>query len=95
MVPKVKVLIFLLGLTGIFVFMKGRMTGYMTQRPQLLDQYICACESCSAEDDEGWFLQRFNKSVEPFLTAKYTLPEEAFQWWKVCGKKKTDLKQYN
>lgn len=84
MFPKLKVVLFLLGLTGIFVFMKE----YVAQRPlQALDNYICACEACSTEDD-GWFSERFNKSMEPFLFANYTLPEAAFQWWKVLQNEK-------
>lgn len=78
MVHKLKVVLFLVGLTGVVIFMKG----YVTQRPLQLDGYICSCEVCSAEDD-GWFSERFNKSVDPFLSAKYIMPEEAFQWWKV------------
>uniref|UniRef100_A0A3B4WZD0 CMP-N-acetylneuraminate-beta-galactosamide-alpha-2,3-sialyltransferase 1-like n=1 Tax=Seriola lalandi dorsalis TaxID=1841481 RepID=A0A3B4WZD0_SERLL len=46
------------------------------------DTSSCACGKCLSEDDV-WFTQRFNKSVEPFLSAKHSLSEAAFRWWKL------------
>ncbi|XP_037651473.1 CMP-N-acetylneuraminate-beta-galactosamide-alpha-2,3-sialyltransferase 1-like [Sebastes umbrosus] len=69
MVKKGMVLIVVLGVTSISVFWRINMTP------------PCACDRCLSEDDP-WFMQRFNKSVEPFLSANYKLSEDAFNWWK-------------
>ncbi|XP_074542988.1 CMP-N-acetylneuraminate-beta-galactosamide-alpha-2,3-sialyltransferase 1-like [Halichoeres trimaculatus] len=90
MFTKVKVVFFLLGLTGIFLFMKG----YVRQRPLQLNGMACSCDICSADDGDAWFSERFNKSVEPFLTAEYALPEDAFQWWKVLQYEKRSIDDF-
>uniref|UniRef100_A0A8C9Z7R1 ST3 beta-galactoside alpha-2,3-sialyltransferase 1 n=1 Tax=Sander lucioperca TaxID=283035 RepID=A0A8C9Z7R1_SANLU len=74
---KVRALMFLLCVTTICVLWRG-------YRPCSLPQEKspCACERCLSEDDP-WFMKRFNKSVEPFLSANYNLSEDAFNWWKV------------
>lgn len=72
---KVRVFIFLLCATFIHVLLRvsWRFPTYTSP---------CACEKCLSEDDP-WFLQFFNKSVEPFLSPKDNLSEDAFNWWKV------------
>uniref|UniRef100_A0A8C9YZV1 ST3 beta-galactoside alpha-2,3-sialyltransferase 1 n=1 Tax=Sander lucioperca TaxID=283035 RepID=A0A8C9YZV1_SANLU len=71
---KVRALMFLLCVTTICVLWRG-------YRPCSLPQEKspCACERCLSEDDP-WFMKRFNKSVEPFLSANYNLSEDAFNW---------------
>ncbi|XP_074470030.1 CMP-N-acetylneuraminate-beta-galactosamide-alpha-2,3-sialyltransferase 1-like [Sebastes fasciatus] len=69
MVKKGMVLIVVLGVTSISVFWRINMTP------------PCACDRCLSEDDP-WFMQRFDKSVEPFLSANYKLSGDAFNWWK-------------
>ncbi|XP_044027429.1 CMP-N-acetylneuraminate-beta-galactosamide-alpha-2,3-sialyltransferase 1-like isoform X2 [Siniperca chuatsi] len=76
---KVRVIIFLLCVTGISVFLNGHVLGrYSKYFFQLQDTSPCACEKCLSEDD----LNFFNKSVEPFLSANYILSEDTFNWWK-------------
>uniref|UniRef100_A0A3B4WI17 CMP-N-acetylneuraminate-beta-galactosamide-alpha-2,3-sialyltransferase 1 n=1 Tax=Seriola lalandi dorsalis TaxID=1841481 RepID=A0A3B4WI17_SERLL len=55
--------------------LKPSLRGFLERDP-------CACGKCLSEDDV-WFTQRFNKSVEPFLSAKHSLSEAAFRWWKL------------
>ncbi|XP_037651468.1 CMP-N-acetylneuraminate-beta-galactosamide-alpha-2,3-sialyltransferase 1-like isoform X2 [Sebastes umbrosus] len=78
MFSKVKVLIVVLGVTSMSVFWRVYMT---PPRSPPRDGIPCACDSCLSEDDP-WFTQRFNKSVEPFLSANHNLSEDAFNWWK-------------
>uniref|UniRef100_A0A8C9Z2F1 CMP-N-acetylneuraminate-beta-galactosamide-alpha-2,3-sialyltransferase 1 n=1 Tax=Sander lucioperca TaxID=283035 RepID=A0A8C9Z2F1_SANLU len=73
---KGKALIFLLCVTTICVSWRGYTSCSLPQ-----DKSPCACERCLSEDDP-WFMKRFNKSVEPFLSANYNLSEDAFNWWK-------------
>ncbi|XP_034561580.1 CMP-N-acetylneuraminate-beta-galactosamide-alpha-2,3-sialyltransferase 1-like [Notolabrus celidotus] len=92
--PKVKVLLFLLCLTGIFVFMRE----YVKQPPLLPDDCTCVCEKgdsgLMSGPDQGWFATRFNKNMQPFLSANYSLPEEAFNWWKFLQYEKRSYKVY-
>ncbi|KAJ4920542.1 hypothetical protein JOQ06_024741, partial [Pogonophryne albipinna] len=44
-------------------------------------QSTCACKECSPSKDL-WYNKRFNKSVQPFLSANMNFSEEAFKWWK-------------
>ncbi|XP_042362538.1 CMP-N-acetylneuraminate-beta-galactosamide-alpha-2,3-sialyltransferase 1-like [Plectropomus leopardus] len=74
---KVRVLLFVLSVTGMCVFWRAYLLPYSP--PQL--ESPCACERCLSEKDQ-WFTQRFNKFVEPFLSANYSLSEDAFNWWK-------------
>ncbi|XP_034748021.1 CMP-N-acetylneuraminate-beta-galactosamide-alpha-2,3-sialyltransferase 1-like [Etheostoma cragini] len=54
------------------------------------NQRPCACERCLSEDDP-WFMKRFNKSVEPFLSANYNLSDDDFNWWKGLWGEKTSF----
>ncbi|XP_077363855.1 CMP-N-acetylneuraminate-beta-galactosamide-alpha-2,3-sialyltransferase 1-like [Festucalex cinctus] len=36
----------------------------------------------SRAEDDHWFAQRFDKSVQPFLTEKNNVSKDAFDWWK-------------
>uniref|UniRef100_UPI0037E8A21A CMP-N-acetylneuraminate-beta-galactosamide- alpha-2,3-sialyltransferase 1-like n=1 Tax=Semicossyphus pulcher TaxID=241346 RepID=UPI0037E8A21A len=76
MISKVKVLLALLCVTVVFVYIGG----FMLQNPHLQDEN-CICKKCTY-DNENLFMEHFNKSVEPFLTAKYSLPDDAFNWWR-------------
>ncbi|XP_056153936.1 CMP-N-acetylneuraminate-beta-galactosamide-alpha-2,3-sialyltransferase 1-like, partial [Lampris incognitus] len=53
----------------------------------------CACDRCSAED-HPWFLKRFNKSVNPFLTRENNLSAEVYDWWKNLQSDKSNLSTY-
>ncbi|XP_020499776.2 CMP-N-acetylneuraminate-beta-galactosamide-alpha-2,3-sialyltransferase 1 [Labrus bergylta] len=94
MISRVKALFLLAFLTGIFVFMRG----FMMQQPQLQDASpsveSCHCEKCFPEDDQ-WFVKRFDKSVEPFLSTKYNLPVDAFNWWRGLQYEKRNYDVYN
>ncbi|XP_029369940.1 CMP-N-acetylneuraminate-beta-galactosamide-alpha-2,3-sialyltransferase 1-like isoform X2 [Echeneis naucrates] len=52
-----------------------------------------SCKKCLPECDLG-AMKRFNKSVEPFLSAKCTLSEVAFTWWKGLQNEKRDFISY-
>uniref|UniRef100_UPI0037E8C6E7 CMP-N-acetylneuraminate-beta-galactosamide- alpha-2,3-sialyltransferase 1-like n=1 Tax=Semicossyphus pulcher TaxID=241346 RepID=UPI0037E8C6E7 len=87
---KVKVLSVLLFVTVTCVFLRGNL---MQCGPF---QYLstCACEKCVVEDNK-WLTERFNKSVEPFLSAKYKLSESNFNWWKRLQGEKGSFSVYN
>ncbi|XP_039976891.1 CMP-N-acetylneuraminate-beta-galactosamide-alpha-2,3-sialyltransferase 1-like [Xiphias gladius] len=95
MMSKVRVLISLLCVTGVCVFLRDSSLETFLER-SLQHQYTrpCACEKCVSEDDP-LFMQRFNKSVEPFLSAKYSLSEDDFSWWKGLQAEKRNLTFYN
>ncbi|CAJ1083605.1 CMP-N-acetylneuraminate-beta-galactosamide-alpha-2%2C3-sialyltransferase 1-like [Xyrichtys novacula] len=77
MKPTVKVLLLVSCLTVFLVFMSG----YLKDTPLSLDVGSGSpCQQCLSDDQ--WFAARFNKSVEPFLSAEHTLPKDAFNWWK-------------
>lgn len=42
----------------------------------------CSCSSCLSAQDL-WFIQQFDKSVNPFLTSGGNMTEEDYNWWKV------------
>ncbi|XP_029918841.1 CMP-N-acetylneuraminate-beta-galactosamide-alpha-2,3-sialyltransferase 1-like [Myripristis murdjan] len=46
-----------------------------------LDSSPCACLKCLSEGNP-WFMEHFNKSLQPFLTREYSASEDAFNWWK-------------
>uniref|UniRef100_A0A3B4WNS0 CMP-N-acetylneuraminate-beta-galactosamide-alpha-2,3-sialyltransferase 1-like n=1 Tax=Seriola lalandi dorsalis TaxID=1841481 RepID=A0A3B4WNS0_SERLL len=82
MVSKVRVFILLL-CVGVFVVLRERVAEVSLENfSPFHNTSPCACGKCLSEDDV-WFTQRFNKSVEPFLSAKHSLSEAAFRWWKV------------
>ncbi|KAA8590647.1 hypothetical protein FQN60_014581 [Etheostoma spectabile] len=57
------------------------------------DQRPCACERCLSKDDPC-FMKRFNKSVEPFLSANYNLSEDDFNWWKRLQHEKGNFRTF-
>uniref|UniRef100_A0A667XJX7 CMP-N-acetylneuraminate-beta-galactosamide-alpha-2,3-sialyltransferase 1 n=1 Tax=Myripristis murdjan TaxID=586833 RepID=A0A667XJX7_9TELE len=59
----------------------------------LLDSSPCACQKCLSEGDP-WFIGHFNKSVQPFLTSEYNIPEDAFNWWKHLQNDRSSLTDY-
>uniref|UniRef100_A0A667XYV4 CMP-N-acetylneuraminate-beta-galactosamide-alpha-2,3-sialyltransferase 1 n=1 Tax=Myripristis murdjan TaxID=586833 RepID=A0A667XYV4_9TELE len=51
-----------------------------------LDSRVCACQKCLSEESDPWFTKNFNQSVQPFLTKKYSTPENSevtFLVWSV------------
>ncbi|XP_070777869.1 CMP-N-acetylneuraminate-beta-galactosamide-alpha-2,3-sialyltransferase 1-like [Enoplosus armatus] len=89
MSTKVRVLLFLLCFSAICLVL----TGYVSQNYHLQVTSPCSCEKCLTEHDP-WFMQRFNKSVEPFLSAKYHLSEDTFNWWKRLQFEKGSFSSY-
>ncbi|XP_070703074.1 CMP-N-acetylneuraminate-beta-galactosamide-alpha-2,3-sialyltransferase 1-like [Pempheris klunzingeri] len=87
---KVKALVFLLCVTGVGVYLRA----YVPHYSQLQDTRLCACEKCLTEDDP-WFMQRFQKSIEPFLSGNYSLPEDAFNWWRRLQHESRNYNFYN
>ncbi|XP_049891343.1 CMP-N-acetylneuraminate-beta-galactosamide-alpha-2,3-sialyltransferase 1-like [Epinephelus moara] len=85
---KVRMLIFVLCVTGVCVFWREYMSPY-----SLSKQKPCACDQCLSEEDP-WFTQRFDKSVEPFLSANYSVSEEVFNWWKLLQAERRNFSTY-
>ena len=83
---KVIVFVVLLCLTGFGLLMRG----YMPKFPQLQHISHVACDKCLRKVDP-WLKQHLHKSVQPFLSANYSLPEDAFNWWKVICHEKSHL----
>jgi len=52
----------------------------------------CTCNRCAIHEDDPWFTERFNASLNPFLTQDNALSERDFRWWKVniCNKAMLD-----
>lgn len=48
----------------------------------------CSCHTCISELGHSlWFDQRFNSTMQPFLTSQNALiPEESYRWWLVSGR---------
>ncbi|KAM6974012.1 CMP-N-acetylneuraminate-beta-galactosamide-alpha-2,3-sialyltransferase 1-like [Tautogolabrus adspersus] len=94
MILRVKELILLACVTGIFVFMRA----FLMQHPRLLDDSLtvdrCYYGKCFPEDDQ-WFKKRFDKSVEPFLSTNYNLPMDAFNWWRELQSERRNYDVYN
>ncbi|CAJ1083607.1 CMP-N-acetylneuraminate-beta-galactosamide-alpha-2%2C3-sialyltransferase 1-like [Xyrichtys novacula] len=90
MKPTVKVLLLVSCLTVFLVFMSG----YLKDTPLSLDVGSGSpCQQCLSDDQ--WFAARFNKSVEPFLSAEHTLPKDAFNWWKYLQNEKRSYDVYS
>ncbi|KAK1880879.1 CMP-N-acetylneuraminate-beta-galactosamide-alpha-23-sialyltransferase 1, partial [Dissostichus eleginoides] len=70
MTSKLNLLIIIMMVTGNCMFWKA-----------YVSQSTCACKECSPSKDL-WYNKRFNKSVQPFLSANMNFSEEAFKWWK-------------
>ncbi|XP_033986989.1 CMP-N-acetylneuraminate-beta-galactosamide-alpha-2,3-sialyltransferase 1-like [Trematomus bernacchii] len=69
MTSKLNFLILIMMVTGNCMFWKA-----------YVSQSTCACKECSPSNDL-WFNKRFNKSVQPFLSANMNFSEDAFKWW--------------
>ncbi|XP_073319055.1 CMP-N-acetylneuraminate-beta-galactosamide-alpha-2,3-sialyltransferase 1-like [Pagrus major] len=76
---RMKVLFALLCVTGIGVILNGRVLRGLAE--YALPEDTSPCTKRLSEDDRR-LMHCFNKSVEPFLSANYSLPEDAFNWWK-------------
>ena len=48
----------------------------------------CSCRTCISELGHSlWFDQRFNSTMQPFLTSQNALiPEDSYRWWLVSGR---------
>lgn len=48
----------------------------------------CSCNTCISEPGRSlWFDQRFNSTMQPFLTSQNALiPEDSYRWWLVSGR---------
>lgn len=62
-----------------------------SQQVQKLFRYPrrpCSCHTCISELGHSlWFDQRFNSTMQPFLTSKNALiPEDSYRWWLVSGR---------
>ncbi|XP_062292153.1 CMP-N-acetylneuraminate-beta-galactosamide-alpha-2,3-sialyltransferase 1-like [Scomber scombrus] len=85
---RVIVFVALLCATGLCVLLRGSMPEF----PQLQISR-CSCDKCLTEE-EPWLMQHLNKSVQPFLSADYSLPEDAFNWWKRLQLESRDYSTY-
>lgn len=49
----------------------------------------CSCRTCISELGHSlWFDQRFNSTMQPFLTSQNALiPEDSYRWWLVSGRR--------
>uniref|UniRef100_A0A3B4WNT3 CMP-N-acetylneuraminate-beta-galactosamide-alpha-2,3-sialyltransferase 1 n=1 Tax=Seriola lalandi dorsalis TaxID=1841481 RepID=A0A3B4WNT3_SERLL len=80
---------------GVFVVLRERVAEVSLENfSPFHNTSPCACGKCLSEDDV-WFTQRFNKSVEPFLSAKHSLSEAAFRWWKGIQLEKRNFIYYS
>ncbi|XP_015685826.1 CMP-N-acetylneuraminate-beta-galactosamide-alpha-2,3-sialyltransferase 1-like, partial [Protobothrops mucrosquamatus] len=42
----------------------------------------CGCDTCILEQSSAWFEERFNVTIQPFLTTQNAfLPQENYRWW--------------
>ncbi|XP_058030692.1 CMP-N-acetylneuraminate-beta-galactosamide-alpha-2,3-sialyltransferase 1 [Ahaetulla prasina] len=42
----------------------------------------CSCDTCILEEGSAWFEERFNVTMQPFLTNQNAfLPQENYRWW--------------
>ncbi|XP_053190125.1 CMP-N-acetylneuraminate-beta-galactosamide-alpha-2,3-sialyltransferase 1-like [Scomber japonicus] len=87
---KVIVFVVLLCLTGFGLLMRG----YMPKFPQLQHISHVACDKCLRKVDP-WLKQHLHKSVQPFLSANYSLPEDAFNWWKRLQLERRNYSSYS
>ncbi|KAG9355469.1 hypothetical protein JZ751_000307 [Albula glossodonta] len=49
----------------------------------VLSKGLCACTRCiTVEDEDPWFMERFNQSVAPLMSKKNSvLSEDTYRWW--------------
>lgn len=66
-------------------FPKQMVLGFSDNLRKLIKSQPCTCTHCISEDKVSpWFDQRFNKTMQPLLTAHNALMEEdTYQWWLV------------
>ncbi|CAM2107055.1 CMP-N-acetylneuraminate-beta-galactosamide-alpha-2,3-sialyltransferase 1 isoform X1 [Caretta caretta] len=76
---------FLLNYTNSSVMVTWDPKQIVTQLKKLMkySQRPCSCSSCVPELGLSfWFDERFNQTVQPFLTTRNTfIPEESYKWW--------------
>ncbi|XP_061110223.1 CMP-N-acetylneuraminate-beta-galactosamide-alpha-2,3-sialyltransferase 1-like [Conger conger] len=63
-----------------FLIVDGNVTSPF---PQRTSRALCACRQCiSVEDEDPWFMKRFNTSISPLLSQKNAmLSDDTFKWW--------------
>lgn len=48
----------------------------------------CSCRHCIThldDEDDSWFMERFNQSFHPLLSRKSSmLSDDTYRWWQVC-----------
>ncbi|XP_018526149.2 CMP-N-acetylneuraminate-beta-galactosamide-alpha-2,3-sialyltransferase 1-like [Lates calcarifer] len=92
---KQRVLIFLFCVISVCVFLGEHVSERLWENfLQHQDTSRCACEKCLSDEDQ-WFTQRLNKSVEPFLSSKYKLSEDSFRWWTGLQAEKRNFDSYS
>ncbi|XP_018526152.1 CMP-N-acetylneuraminate-beta-galactosamide-alpha-2,3-sialyltransferase 1 isoform X2 [Lates calcarifer] len=92
---KQRVLIFLFCVISVCVFLGELVPERLWEDfLQHQDTSRCACEKCLSDEDQ-WFTQRLNKSVEPFLSSKYKLSEDSFRWWTGLQAEKRNFDSYS
>ena len=76
---KGQVFLLLISVAVISTFWKVNMTVLIDYDSE---DRICGCETC-IPDNNTWFLERFNQSIQPLLTSFHNISLEEFNWWKV------------
>ncbi|XP_029919339.1 CMP-N-acetylneuraminate-beta-galactosamide-alpha-2,3-sialyltransferase 1-like [Myripristis murdjan] len=95
---KCKVFVLLVCISAVYLFLYRETYSrfsktFFEYTSPLLDSSPCACQKCLSEGDP-WFIGHFNKSVQPFLTSEYNIPEDAFNWWKHLQNDRSSLTDY-
>lgn len=62
-----------------------------TKWPYLQVNGLCACDRCVSKD-APLLSRHLNPSIEPILSAKTNLSEEAFRWWKGIQNERRDFR---
>ncbi|XP_029299221.1 CMP-N-acetylneuraminate-beta-galactosamide-alpha-2,3-sialyltransferase 1-like [Cottoperca gobio] len=84
MLLKVKVLVFLLGVTSICMFWRAYMP---------MSHSVWASNQRVSEEDQ-WLMKHLSKSVEPFLAPNFNLEEDTFNWWKYLQSEKRSFSTF-
>ncbi|CAL8238762.1 unnamed protein product, partial [Lota lota] len=94
-VRKVTTVLLMIGIMCVLVLFEMDTTDKQLWPSFLLqDLRPCACNRCVTEDDDQWFTERFNTSLNPFLTQDNTLSENDFSWWKKLQQVNTNFLSY-
>lgn len=66
-------------------FSKQMVLGFSDNLRKLIKAQPCTCTRCISQGKVSyWFDQRFNKTMQPLLTARNALmDEDTYQWWLV------------